>query len=302
MGIETSRNACFKEHGISELFQLGGGRMRIHASWFHLALMLVVPSLFLLLCLPRWAAFQSTNPAPGESYPFSREIPAGAPPAVNEFTAGRPLLLDPLAKVNGTYKYYQMVTNDYIYRGFSVNVAIPAEVDLNEKTVQNLYNTHLMTGSGHWVEAGVGWVSWANGPIIYVYESYHAKWTYEKIPDGEEREIYLRLEINADMTATMYAFDPLSGKSVSKTQEVEQLNHRVDQTQEQFSSYNAWTKTDVADYSDSKIKTAEGEWINWDDAVDSYWKNDVPLYGTHRIRYSTAWLQTWCMPEEGQQP
>ncbi len=187
--------------------------------------------------------------------------------------------------------------DNFSFTGHTVKVSIPANLDFpaNGPTTHNLYNTHLTLPDGRWVESGVGWVSWAQSPIIYTYESYTGRWNFESIPAGSQRDILLKIEISPNLQATMSASDPQSGKSVTSQQQVGALNHRVDLTQEQFSNTNQWLNTPHVQFHDSQIKNNPSDnWVSWDNSVVTSWVNNPPMYESKGVTNGQIWTETWC--------
>jgi hypothetical protein len=147
------------------------------------------------------------------------------------------------------------VLDDYRITAHSVYVTFPAGVTFPDdgETTHNLYNTHLVLPDGEWIESGFGWVTWADGPIIYTYQSYTDRWDFTTVPDGKERDILLEIEFSRDRFAEMHVFDPLSGKSITAIREIPAPGHRVDFSQEQHSFNDTWLDTPKARFHGSRI-------------------------------------------------
>ncbi len=206
---------------------------------------------------------------------------------------------------NAAYIYSQKVTqlwaviDDFRFTGHSVYVTIPANVDITygSQTIQNLYNIHLTASDGNWVEAGVGWVNWTESPILYTYQSYTGKWSIASIPSGTQRDIFLKIEIDANQVASMSASDPLSGKSINTQQSVNSLGHRVDQSQEQASNTGRWTNTSPATFHNNQVKEeGSNDWTDWGSGFPTSWTYNAPLYQKQVLSGDNVWMETWCQP------
>jgi hypothetical protein len=208
---------------------------------------------------------------------------------------------------NAVYRYAQRRTqtwgflDNFNFTGLDVQVNIPESVDINSggNTTHNLYCIHLTLLDGRWVESGVGWVNWTTSPIIYTYQSYTGQWTVASIPGGQPRDINLRIQIGANRMAEMYAFDALSNKSVSTTQEVGGLDHVVDFAQEQHSRTNQWVNTQHARFHDAKVMSAgTNQWVNWDSRIAATWIQNPPMYAQRDTTNGQNWTETWCSPNQ----
>jgi len=210
--------------------------------------------------------------------------------------------------VDAEYKYAQMVTRTlewvdvYNYRGHFCWVSIPANVTLAQGTVHNVYTHHMGLprpfpwSPKRFVESGVGWVSWAPSPIIFTYDTYNPGWVYDTIPGGISRDIYLLIDISPSYQAQMFVWDPYSNKSIQTFRQVDELNHRIDVAQEQASFAGVWTQTSYARFFDNIVKNTAGNWVNWNNSIDTDWDNNPPLYEGHGILNDKKWIETWANP------
>lgn len=202
------------------------------------------------------------------------------------------------------YKYAEMVTrrleiwDDFKYRGHRCYVHIPADIDLEPGTKQNLYCTHMGTSDAYYfVECGVGWGPNSSNPFIYTYDTYTYHLPYKYITSGVSRDIYLKIDIDSeDYTAKMYVRDPYTGKTVTTYQEVIALNHRADQCQEQASYTDTWTETPKVKQFDNRLKNKSDKWVKWNDSIATDWDHNAPLYESHGITNDMKWIKTWCNP------
>jgi hypothetical protein len=202
------------------------------------------------------------------------------------------------------YIYSQRITqlwavlDNFDYTGHSVYVTLPASFSLpaDGSVIHNLYNTHLTLPDGKWVESGAGWVNWTTSPIIYTYDSYRGQWNFAAIPGGTQRDIFLKIDIGPDLQTVMSASDPLSGKTVTAKQKVNNLKHRIDFSQEQTSASAQWVTTPPARFHDSQIKTGASDWVIWDSSVITTWSSNPPMTAKTGMENGQAWTETACRP------
>lgn len=204
----------------------------------------------------------------------------------------------------GEYRHAYMVTrhwlwgDQYKYRGHTVYVKIPSNVNLNSQTSFNLYNTHMGLSSGKYFEVGVGWFnSWGlTGLHLYTYDSYSGTLSNKPIPSGLSRDIYLKLDTweGSPNRGYMYAFDTYSRTSISKTINIDGLNHRVDETQEQHSCSQTWTSTSVAKHYKNIIKKNNGQWTDWNSGIPTKFIAESPLKEIHGTENNKYYIKTWC--------
>ena len=190
--------------------------------------------------------------------------------------------------------------NGYQYQGHKAWVTIPTSITLDADTVHNIYTTHMGLSNDHYVETGVGWISWDDSPVIFTYDTYIDTWRYRSITSGVSRNIELKIDIIPDPPygglAEMYVYDPYDDVCVQDYRAVSSMNHDVDQCQEQASTGD-WTETpDVVQY-DNDLKNSSGNWVNWGSSIPTaFWDNSPPMDQDHGISSNRYWIETECDP------